>query len=85
MPLLGYSRWQDFKKAMERATVACINCGHRPEENFRSAPEVFGRRGPGAEDVRLSRFAAYLVARQRPPATTAEIGSPINLPAPATR
>lgn len=28
MPLLGYSRWNEFKPVIERATFACKNTGN---------------------------------------------------------
>lgn len=61
-PLMGYPRWQDFHRAVDRATASAANTGMDVEDNFRRSPEVSGSRGPARLDYRLSRSAAYLVA-----------------------
>lgn len=67
MPLLGYSRWTDFRPTVERACVAAENSGVNSRENFRTAPSVSGARGPAGQNFHLTRYAAYLVAMNGDP------------------
>lgn len=63
MPLMGYTRWEDFQTAIERAKAAAVNSGMNVEEVFRRAPKNPGQQGGRPQsDFELSRFAAYLVA-----------------------
>lgn len=67
-PLLGYDTWQRFRDAIERARIACVNSGQDARQHFSSAannPSELG--GRPAEDVRLTRYAAYLVAMNGDP------------------
>ncbi|MCQ4150250.1 phage antirepressor KilAC domain-containing protein [Rhodococcus qingshengii] len=61
-PLMGYSRWEDFQTAIERAKLAAENSGLSVEENFRRVAKVSGKRGPAQANYELSRYAAYLTA-----------------------
>lgn len=66
MPLLGYPRWQDFKPTIERAMVAAKNQNMDVTSLFRIDAKK-GTGGRPAEDYRLARFAAYLVAMNGDP------------------
>ncbi|MGW6017816.1 phage antirepressor KilAC domain-containing protein [Oerskovia enterophila] len=61
-PLMGYSRWEDFQTAIERAKLAANNSGLSVEDNFRRVAKVSGKRGPAQANYELSRYAAYLTA-----------------------
>ncbi|MDV6267028.1 phage antirepressor KilAC domain-containing protein [Rhodococcus globerulus] len=61
-PLMGYSRWEDFQTAIDRAKLATANSGMLVDENFRRAAKVSGKRGPAQANYELSRYAAYLTA-----------------------
>ncbi|MDV6274044.1 hypothetical protein R3Q06_11090 [Rhodococcus erythropolis] len=61
-PVMGYSRWEDFQTAIERAKLAAENSGLSVEENFRRVAKVSGKRGPTQANYELSRYAAYLTA-----------------------
>lgn len=65
--LMGYSRWQTLTPAISRAKAAARNQGLDVEENFTGSRKVAGQRGPGQEDYRLTRMAAYLVAMNGDP------------------
>ncbi|GLW91762.1 hypothetical protein Aglo03_25780 [Actinokineospora globicatena] len=66
MPLLGYLRWEDFRNAVDRAKAAAANVGDDVTGLFRGAPKKSGGGRP-AEDFRLVRYAAYLVAMNGDP------------------
>ena len=60
-PLLGYSKWQDFKNAVERAKIAVGAQGNGVDVHFMGVHKV-STSGPAQRDVELTRFAAYQVA-----------------------
>lgn len=67
---LGYSKWQDFDNAIQRAKIACENSGHNPDDNFMDVhkPIISGKgREQEIEDYHLSRFACYLTAMNGDP------------------
>jgi len=64
--LLGYSKWENFEKVIQKAKDACVNAGEDIANHF---PDV-GKMviiGSGAEkvldDIALTRYACYLVAQ----------------------
>jgi DNA-damage-inducible protein D len=65
-PLLGYSKWENFLKVLDKAKEACKHAGERPEDHFPDVRKVI-EAGKGAqhqiEDVVLTRYASYLVAQ----------------------
>ncbi|MGW2582578.1 phage antirepressor KilAC domain-containing protein [Streptomyces virginiae] len=67
MHVMGYGRWNEFRRPLDRAMTAAANTGLDVARNFRGSPKVSGARGPAAEDVELSRHAAYLVAMNGDP------------------
>lgn len=65
MPLMGYSRWNEFLNPILRAKQAAHNEGQDVETLFRrSAEKTAGR---PRENYHLSRYAAYLVAMNGDP------------------
>ena len=64
--LLDYSDYRNFLKTVEKAQDACANSGHRVEDHFVDVTEMV-EIGSGAfrevDDVRLTRYACYLVAQ----------------------
>ncbi|MEO8286512.1 MAG: DNA damage-inducible protein D [Chloroflexota bacterium] len=68
--VLGYSKWEKFKNAIERAEIACENSGQPVEEHFLHTTRVstFGRGGQREiEDVHLSRYGCYLLVQNADP------------------
>lgn len=68
--LLGYSLWQNFEAAIERAKTACTNSGHNVEDHFIDVNRVIegGRWGKQTiSDVQLSRYACYLIVQNADP------------------
>lgn len=62
-PFMGYSKWQDFQNAIERAKAAAANAGHDAESMFVQVSKLTdaGNLGPQERiDYELPRFACYL-------------------------
>ena len=68
--LLGYSRWEDFERAVQRGITACENTGVPVENHFREVPKMV-RLGSGSQrevrDYMLTRYACYLIAQNGDP------------------
>lgn len=69
-PILGYSKWQRFENAIEKAMESCKLSGNDPKHHFTGAGKQM-QFGKGAvqtiEDFHLSRFACYLIAQNGDP------------------
>ncbi|MBF8305535.1 MAG: damage-inducible protein [Acidobacteria bacterium] len=69
-PLLGYTKWENFRKVIERAQTACGNSGQRVGDHFRATTRSVDV-GSGAkrdiDDVALTRYACYLIAQNGDP------------------
>jgi len=69
-PLLGYSHWRSFEKAIAKAITSCQQSGNDPDHHFARARKVVPL-GSGSErevaDFHLSRFACYLIAQNGDP------------------
>lgn len=64
--LLGYSKWENFEKVINRAKEACRNAGGNIEDHFPDVRKVIeGGKGSKQEiiDIALTRYACYLVAQ----------------------
>ena len=70
MALLGYDRWENFHKAIERAIDSCKASEIEPADHFRSVTKMV-QIGSGAEravkDYMLTRYACYLNAQNGDP------------------
>jgi DNA-damage-inducible protein D len=70
-PLLEYQDWRNFMQVVDKARVACAQSGRRPDDHFVDTTKMVTI-GSGAqrevEDVRLSRYACYLVVQNGDPA-----------------
>ncbi len=69
--VLEYSEYRHFQPVIERAREACRNSGHPVEDHFEDILEMVDI-GSGAKrqipDVRLSRYACYLIVQNGDPA-----------------
>ena len=71
-PMLGYSQWRRFERAVDRAKASCATSGNNPEHHFAGACKpITGGKGAVqvVDDYRLSRFACYLIAQNGDPRT----------------
>lgn len=70
MALLGYDRWENFHKAIERAIDSCKASEIEPADHFRSVTKMV-QIGSGAEravkDYMLTGYACYLIAQNGDP------------------
>ncbi|MCO6463348.1 MAG: DNA damage-inducible protein D [Saprospiraceae bacterium] len=64
--LLGYSKWENFEKVIEKAKDACKNVGEQIEYHFPDIRKTIPM-PKGAEkeidDILLTRYACYLIAQ----------------------
>lgn len=72
--ILGYSRWENFTKALDRARKSCEAAGEAVSDHFRDITKMV-ELGSGSqrevEDIALTRYACYLVAQNGDPAKPA--------------
>lgn len=64
--LLGYSKWENFEKVIDKAKGACENAGESIDDHFPDIRKVI-EAGKGAQheiaDILLTRYACYLIAQ----------------------
>ena len=64
--LLGYSKWENFEKVIQKAKESCVNAGESLKNHF---PDVRKMVSIGSDterlidDVALTRYACYLIAQ----------------------
>jgi DNA-damage-inducible protein D len=64
--LLGYSKWENFEKVINKAKEACRNAGGEVQDHFPDVRKMVDI-GSGTEreivDIGLTRYACYLIAQ----------------------
>jgi DNA-damage-inducible protein D len=64
--LLGYSKWENFEKVIDKAKEACTNAWEDIRDHFPDVRKVIAA-GKGARheiiDILLTRYACYLIAQ----------------------
>ena len=70
MPLLGYTRWENFNNTVQRAMESCKTSGINVSDHFRDVTKMVPL-GSGSErpvaDYMLTRYACYLIAQNGDP------------------
>lgn len=70
MPLLGYNKWENFHKVIQKAMLSCEKSNREIVDHF---PEVRKMVGIGSKaarkttDYKLSRYACYLIVQNGDP------------------
>ena len=70
MPILEYTKWQNFKTVLLKAQIACENSGNDPADHFTDASKMVAIGSDAkreVEDIHLSRYACYLIVQNADP------------------
>ena len=68
--LLGYVKWENFAKVIEKARISCKNADFEPSDHFLDVRKMV-ELGLGTvrevDDIALTRYACYLIAQNGDP------------------
>lgn len=73
--MLGYSKWENFSKVIEKSKIACENSELNPQDHFIEVSREINMPKSGTkpiDDFMLTRYACYLIAQNGDP-TKSEI------------
>ncbi len=66
MPILGYSKWQNFEIVIKKAQEACVNSRQFPQDHFTEASKLIKMAKDAVREINdynLDRYACYLIAQ----------------------
>ena len=66
MPLLEYSKWENFHKVIKSAMIACETSNNKVSDHFpefRKMVDIGSKTSRNISDYKLSRYACYLIAQ----------------------
>ena len=64
--MLGYDKWENFQKVIEKAKIACKNTGLIVEDHFPDVGKMVltgSKAKREIDDIALTRHACYLIAQ----------------------
>lgn len=67
---LGYDRWENFHKVIEKAKIACENAGSIVDDHFLDVTkkvDIGSQATREIDDIVLTRYACYLIAQNGDP------------------
>lgn len=70
MPLLEYSKWENFHKVIKSAMIACETSNNKVSDHFpefRKMVDIGSKTKRETTDYRLSRHACYLIVQNANP------------------
>lgn len=68
--LLGYTKWENFAKVIEKAKTACKTAGFKATDHFldiRKMVDIGSEAKRQIDDIALTRYACYLIAQNGDP------------------
>ena len=66
MPLLEYSKWENFHKVIKSAMIACETSNNKVSDHFPEfgkMVDIGSKTSRNITDYKLSRYACYLIAQ----------------------
>jgi DNA-damage-inducible protein D len=64
--VLGYTKWDNFKKVIEKAKISCENAGLKVQAHFAGVGKMVDIGSSTkweVNDIALTRYACYLIAQ----------------------
>ena len=68
--VLGYEKWANFKKVIDRAIIACDSSGYKVEDQFAEVGKMVSigsKTKRQINDYKLTRYACYLIVQNGDP------------------
>ncbi len=68
--LLGYSKWENFVKVIEKAKISCTNSGQEVNDHFPDVRKTIAMPKGATKDIEeymLTRYACYLITQNGDP------------------